>query len=104
MRRPVVRRIKSLIELIPSPELNNVKPPRQGIVEFTTRDGRHLKHRTYAVRGTGDNPMTRAEIEHKSADLLAPVLGARRTRALIDTVWKLERVADMRSLRPLRSA
>jgi len=104
MKRPVVRRIKSLIELIPSPELNNVKPPRQGIVEFTTRDGRHLKHRTYAVRGTGDNPMTRAEIEDKSADLLAPVLGARRTRALIDTVWKLERVADMRSLRPLLSA
>jgi len=81
--------------------LNDVRPRRQGIVEIESRDGRKLTHRTYAVKGTADNPMTRAEVEAKALDLLASVIGARRARALIDSVWKLETLADMRELRPL---
>jgi hypothetical protein len=29
-----------------------------------------------------------------------PVIGARRTERLIDAVWKIERMSDMRKLRP----
>jgi hypothetical protein len=33
-----------------------------------------------------------------------PVIGARRTQRLIDTVWRIERVGDVRQLRPLLQA
>jgi hypothetical protein len=76
-------------------------PSRQGIVELQLRDGRSLRHHTRAVRGTADNPMTRAEVDAKSYDLIAPVIGRSRARKLCDAVWQLERVADLRKLRPL---
>jgi hypothetical protein len=45
--------------------------------------------------------MTRAEVEAKSYDLMAPVIGPTRARRLCDVVWRLERLADVRKLRPL---
>jgi hypothetical protein len=76
-------------------------PSRQGIVEIALRDGRTLRHHTSAVRGTAENPMSRAEVDAKSYDLLAPVLGSARARKLCESVWNLDRVADVRKLRPL---
>ena len=76
-------------------------PSRQGIVELTLRDGRTLRHHTMAVRGTAENPMTRAEVDAKSYDLLAPVLGKARARKLCDAIWNLEKLRDVRKLRPL---
>src|SRR6185503_3026716 len=90
MKDPKIAAMKKRIALVPSPELNDARPRRQGIVEVTTLDGRALTHRTYAVKGTADNPMTRAEVEEKALDLLASVVGARRARALVETVWKLD--------------
>ena len=63
-------------------------PSRQGIVEINLRDGRELTHHTKAVRGTTENPMTRREVDEKSYDLLAPVLGKARARKLCDAVWQ----------------
>ena len=104
MKDPAVVAIRKRIELVPSPELNDVRPRRQGIVEITMRNGRTLTHRTYAVKGTADNPMNRTDVEEKTMDLLEPVIGTRRARDLIKEVWNLERVKDMRKLRPLLKA
>jgi hypothetical protein len=76
-------------------------PARQAIVELALRDGRSLRHHTVAVRGTAENPMTRAEVDVKSYDLLAPVIGKARARKLCDAVWNLEKLRDVRKLRPL---
>ena len=54
-----------------------------------------------AVRGTAENPMTRAEVDAKSYDLIAPVLGKARARKLCDAIWNLEKLRDVRKLRPL---
>jgi hypothetical protein len=35
---------------------------------------------------------------------LTPLLGTRRAERLIETVWNIERVSDMRRLRPLLHA
>jgi hypothetical protein len=48
--------------------------------------------------------MTRAEVDEKSYDLMAPVIGSSRARKLCDTVWKLEKIPDVRALRPLLRA
>jgi 2-methylcitrate dehydratase PrpD len=79
-------------------------PSRQGIVEVTLKDGRQLRKHIEAVRGTAQNPMTRKEVDTKSYDLLAPILGKARARKLCDAVWDLERVKDLRALRPLLRA
>jgi hypothetical protein len=48
--------------------------------------------------------MTREEVDEKCFPLLAPVLGKSRARRLMDTVWQLERVSNVRSLRALLQA
>ena len=45
--------------------------------------------------------MTRAEVDAKAYDLIAPVTGKPRARKLCDAVWKLEGLKDVRKLRPL---
>ncbi len=100
---PEILRMKRRIELAGSAALSRARTT-QAIVEIVTRDGRRLRHHTRAVRGTATNPMSRDEVAAKSRDLLVPVIGARRTQRLIDTVWRIERVGDVRQLRPLLQA
>jgi 2-methylcitrate dehydratase PrpD len=104
MRDRKVLALRSRIELRGDDALSAALPSRQGIVEITLRDGRELRHHTKAVRGTAENPMTRAEVDEKSYDLMAPVIGKARARKLCDAVWKLEQIRDIRSVRPLLRA
>jgi 2-methylcitrate dehydratase PrpD len=104
MKHPKVLAVRGRIELIGDEELTRVLPSRQGIVELRLKDGRSLKHHTKAVRGTAQNPMTRAEVDEKAYHLMAPILGKSRARKLCDTVWALEKVSSMRKLRPLLRA
>jgi hypothetical protein len=45
--------------------------------------------------------MTREEIVAKARDLIAPILGPAQCASLIEKVLNLERVEDIRELRPL---
>jgi 2-methylcitrate dehydratase PrpD len=96
--------LRSHIELHGDDALSAAIPSRQGIVEISLRDGRQFRHHTKAVRGTAENPMTRAEVDEKSYDLMAPVIGKTRARKLCDAIWKLEKVRDLRGIRPLLRA
>jgi hypothetical protein len=53
------------------------------------------------VRGTVENPMPREEVVDKVRDLIAPVMGKATCDKLINTVLSLEKVKDIRELRPL---
>ena len=101
MRHPKVLELRKRITLVGDDELTRAMPSRQGIVEVRLKDGRTLRHHTKAVRGTAENPMSRAEVDVKSYDLIAPVSGSARARKLCDAIWQLERLADVRKLRPL---
>jgi hypothetical protein len=59
-------------------------------------DDSHAPSLTHPGCGTYENPMTREEVDEKCFPLLAPVLGKQRARRLIDTVWRLERVSNVR--------
>ena len=104
MRDRKVLALRSHIELRGDEALSAAMPSRQGIVEVSLRDGRNLRHHTSAVRGTAENPMTRAEVDEKSYDLMAPVLSKAQARKLCDAVWKLGKISDLRVLRPLLRA
>lgn len=104
MRDRKVLDLRKRIELYGDDALTKVMPSRQGIVEITLKNGRKLRNHIKAVRGTADNPMTRAEVDEKCYHLLAPILGKARARRLCDAVWNIEKIKDMRTLRPLLRA
>jgi 2-methylcitrate dehydratase PrpD len=104
MRDRKVLKLRERIELRGEDALSAALPSRQGIVEISLRDGRTLEHHTRAVRGSAENPMTRAEVDEKSYDLIAPVIGKTQARKLCDAVWRLEKLPDLRALRPLLRA
>ena len=79
-------------------------PSRQGIVELKLKDGRELRHHAKAVRGTAQNPMTRAEVDEKCYHLMAPILGKARARKLCDAVWNIEKIGNVTRLRTLLKA
>jgi 2-methylcitrate dehydratase PrpD len=100
---PAVLRMRKRIELKGSAALGRTKTT-QAIVEIETRGGQRVRHHTKAVLGTAANPMNREQVAAKSRDLLDPIMGARRAQRLIDTVWDIERLRDVRKLRPLLMA
>jgi 2-methylcitrate dehydratase PrpD len=104
MRDRKVLALRSRIELRGDDALSAAMPSRQGIVDVSLSDGRKLSQHTKAVRGTAENPMTRAEVHEKSYDLMAPVLGKTRARKLCDAIWEVEKIRDLRVLRPLLRA
>jgi len=70
-------------------------------VEIEFADGARLSERVSAVRGTPRNPMSRNEVMEKARDLTVPVLGREASERLIETVYAIEAVTDIRNLRPL---
>lgn len=104
MSDPAILALRSRMKAIPSKDLTEAKPPRQAIIEIDTKDGRSLRHHTRAVLGTPANPMTRAQVVAKARDLIEPDLGPALTAALIDAVLDIDRLPDIRALRPLLGA
>ncbi len=103
MKDPAVLALRERITLIGDPALRTAKVKRGGIVEIAAQDGSRLREHVEMVRGRPANPMSDAEVEQKCTDLMQPVLGAERTKGLIDRIWNLEKVRNMRELGPLLS-
>jgi 2-methylcitrate dehydratase PrpD len=101
MRDPAILRQRAKVELVPDDALERLMPRREAVVEVVLTDGRTLTERVGTVRGTAENPMSREEIVAKAQDLIAPVLGEPKCRKLMGTILALERMNDIRDLRPL---
>lgn len=101
MQDPAIQRERAKVELVPDPALDRLLPKRVAIVEVTLSDGSRLSERVEAVRGTAENPMTQDEVVAKSRDLMAPGLGSAPCNALIEKIFTLEKVKNIRELRPL---
>lgn len=95
MADPMVLGLREKITLVSDAGL----PRREGVVTVSTVDGREVARHVPHVRGTTNNPMTRDEVGAKALDLMAPVLGQDRAKGLIDHVWDIEAVDDVRKLR-----
>jgi 2-methylcitrate dehydratase PrpD len=99
MKDPATLAVRAKVQLVPSEELEKMEPARQAIVEITLNNGTVLSERVNDVRGTVGNPMTREEVAQKCRDLVEPILGKANCTALIDKIWGLENVKDIRELR-----
>jgi len=94
-------RERAKVQLIPDAELERLMPLRVAIVDVTLADGSRFTQRVDNVRGTPENPMTRDEVIAKATDLISPVFGASKCSNLIEKIFHLESIADIRELRPL---
>lgn len=101
MKDPAILRQRAKVRLIKDGELQRAMPRRVAVVEVTLTDGKVVSQRVDNVRGTMENPMTREEIIAKARDLITPVLGASKCRSLIERVFALETLRNVRELRAL---
>ena len=101
MQDPAALRQRGKVNLVYDEELAKLLPVRVAVVEIALTDGTLLQERVSAVRGTPRNPMTRTEVIDKARDLTAPVLGREKSEKLIETVFAIETITDVRSLRLL---
>lgn len=98
MQDPEVRALRSKVELIASEELGRRLPRREAKLTIELADGRVLFKHIEAVRGTSDNPMSRAEIVTKARELIEPILGAEKCERLIETTLNLSTLDDVSKL------
>jgi 2-methylcitrate dehydratase PrpD len=101
MQEEATLRQRAKVNLVHDEDLNKLLPVRVAVVEIELTDGSRLTERVSAVRGTPRNPMRRSEVIDKARDLTAPVLGREKSEKLIETVFAIETVPDVRNLRPL---
>lgn len=99
MSDPQVLEARRRIELVADPDLVRVDAPRSGFVEVTLRDGSKVSRFVAHAPGTPENPLDTEAVSAKAGKLMAPVIGARNTEALIAKILAIEDVLDMRDLR-----
>jgi 2-methylcitrate dehydratase PrpD len=99
MQDAAILRERAKVDLVRDGELAQFLPVRVAIVEIELADGTRLSERISAVRGTPRNPMSRTEVMEKARDLTAPILGRDKSKGLIDTIYTIETVTDIRNLR-----
>jgi 2-methylcitrate dehydratase PrpD len=101
MREPAIVAQRAKVTLVGDQALMDPQAPRSAFVEVTTTDRQKVSHFTKYPPGTKENPLDTEGVNAKTRDLMAPVLGPDKAEKLIGAINALEKVADIRSLRPL---
>ena len=100
IKDPAILRQREKVSFVHDEELTKLLPVRVAIIEIELTDGSHNSERVTAVRGAPRNPMTRAEVVDKARDLVTPVIGREKSVRLIESVFSIESLPDIRNLRP----
>lgn len=101
MHDPAVLAERAKVDLVSDEDLEKLYPQLVAVVDVILKNGTHYTQRVDAVRGTVKNPMSHQEIAEKAADLMGPFLGGDKTGRLIEAIFRLEKLDDIRKLRPL---
>ncbi len=100
MADPQVRAVKERVQLVGRSRADGSRRAAQRLVEVTLRDGRTVSHFTRHAPGTKENPLDTEGVNAKARGLMAPVLGAERTEAIIRRVNALEELKTCASCAP----
>jgi 2-methylcitrate dehydratase PrpD len=92
----ITRELMKRIDVAVDPALDASFPgQRAARVAIEARDGRRAEHLQPTRKGDPDDPLSDAELEDKYLELVAPVLGAERSRRLLARLWRLESEAKL---------
>ncbi|MFC2065841.1 MmgE/PrpD family protein [Chloroflexota bacterium] len=99
IRNPELRPLMKKIEVYEEEEYTKAFPEANCFrIEVITRSGeRHVREIRYA-KGHPKNPMTDQEIETKFRRLVEPVMGSSQTNSILDRIWHMEEVKEMREI------
>jgi len=95
-----VLRQRLKVEVVADPRIDARRPRREAIVDLTLSDDTVLTDWVKDVRGTSANPMTREEVVAKARSLITPVLGDAACSTLVEQIFALEKLKDIRDIRP----
>jgi 2-methylcitrate dehydratase PrpD len=101
MKDPAILGVRSKVKLVRDEDLQRLYPARVAIVEVILKSGVRFSQRIEAVRGSAENPMTSEEVAEKASDLMTQLLGAEKSSRLIEAIFSLEKMPDIRLLSPL---
>jgi len=104
MQDTAILRERAKVDLVRDGELAQFLPVRVAVVEIEFADGTRLSERISAVRGTPRNPMSRREVTEKAIDLTAPILGGDKSKGLVNAVYAIETLTDIRNLQAFLQA
>jgi 2-methylcitrate dehydratase PrpD len=100
---PTIVRLRNSVRIIQGPGRGGGGVP---LLQIVLADGTRLTQDTVGPGslGTLANPMSREQVVAKCRELMEPVIGKPQTGKLIDRVFELEKLKDVRELRPLLQA
>jgi 2-methylcitrate dehydratase PrpD len=101
MSEPDIVQAMARVRLAGDPAFAGMEAKRPATVRIHTTAGSVLEQHVAAVKGTADNPMTRADIEAKALDLIGSVYGEDRADAAVRAIMNLDTLPSARELRPL---
>lgn len=88
---PAIREVMKRITLVEDPALTKAFPnQRAARVTVETTDGRTLSHFSPCRKGDPEAPLTDADLDGKFLELVAPVAGDAKAKALLAKLWRLE--------------
>jgi 2-methylcitrate dehydratase PrpD len=94
VRDPAIMAFQDKVEAIGDPSLKGDATE----VTITLRDGGSHTCRIEHCTGSASTPMTDAQLTQKFSDLAGPVIGAARTKDLVDRSWAVEGTANVGEL------
>jgi 2-methylcitrate dehydratase PrpD len=97
LQDPIVARLRTNVRIVQGQGRGGGGVP---LLQVVLTDGTRLTQEN----AVPVSPMTRERVVFKARELMAPVLGASQSSKLIDRIVELEKVKDVRELRPLLQA
>jgi 2-methylcitrate dehydratase PrpD len=103
MKDKQVLKVREKIHAVGDPSLTDVQRRWRCVMEIHLKNGEILRGETMAAKGSFENPLNVVEENEKALDLIAPILGKKRSLELLSSLWNIEKIKDLRLLRPLYS-
>ncbi|MBN8891726.1 MAG: MmgE/PrpD family protein [Rhodospirillales bacterium] len=94
---PAVQALMQRVDVVIDPQCAADFPARRSArITFRLRDGTELHHYQATRRGDPDAPLSDGELTDKFFELAAPAVGQAAAATLLERLWKLDTLADVR--------
>lgn len=98
---PVLHRLMQKVRVVPLTEFVDRYPESMPTrITVTSGSGKTYMTQTDVPSGHPRNPLSDREVEEKFRSLAAGILGQARMHKVIDAVWRLDQLNDIRALMP----
>lgn len=101
MATPSIQKKMAMVTLNHDPAQEREPRVESALVEVLLEGGDREQVFVEHVLGFPERPMDRADVESKARSLATPILGAEQIEKLIETIWDLENLEDIRTIIPL---